>query len=444
MSNKEWISLHTHSEFSLFDGTPKVDALARKAKEHGVRALALTDHGTIGGSIKFFQACKDNGIKPIIGMEAYVAYEAKLKGEQGKNNNHLLLLAKNEKGFQNLKILSTLSYEPENFYRKPRIDFDMLDKYGDGLIVSSACLKGEVCEAITQNGPEGYELAKGIASRYKERFKDDYYIELMFHGMNADPANENRMKNQKLQAMVFGKLLQLSKELGIPTILTNDVHCIHPEDHHVRNIKISTQGGKPKIAEDGTVSTHKYDDGCKEYYFKSPEEVYKQFSKQQFAIEQTIEVADKCNLDIALGSKAKVRLPNFDIPDTEEFKKFREKMDNQLVHLSDTAKYLTYLAWAGLAKKKLHTSPEHVSRLKYELAVITKTEYAKYFVIVADYIEHARSIGLYVGPGRGSAAGSLMCFCLGITNLDPIKYGMSFERFLAAEEGYIFEERDFL
>ena len=846
---KNWVSLHTHSQYSLFDGICDIRELVSQAAGFGMPAIAISDHGHLGAAIKVFQTCREFGIKPIIGIEAYITTDAKLRGSQGKNNNHILLLAKNNAGYKNLCTLSSLAYQDENFYRKPRIDFNLLDQYGDGLIVSSACLKGEIAEAITKGGSEGYSIAKHIASTYKERFKDDYYLELMFHGMNAKSDKSSKDDSmKKLQASVIAGKMKLSKELGIPTIFTNDcldgnsiiiteygakkikdinvrdlvlthtghfkkvikivekesdkkrikiflpssynntpndmiitedhafyafdnetntfswieaksldhkkhrlyfpkikdkeettpfvdiyaarsgvkdngingfigrkdyidnsnsldfnfdllsdeekmdlfylfglfigdghaskttnsfsiivnvdndfgnrivpnfmkifgtvntqtkykvnnyrmtnrylsrffrkkfydengnkifptdfygfeskyksaiingmldadghinkrscisfhntslslvaffqrcmyehgvyshltrckknvvksrynwesfekeqyswtssisgkikafqflseykkhfkhficpqkrqnsintkttkeyvedgvlikfnkeyvehndtvwdievdedhsfctnlgiVHNCHyvcQDGHYIRAIKMECQSHRPQNdnADDGNEEDEKgYAAGeYKEFYLKSPELMYASFPQFHDALQRTLEVAEKCNANIAIGKSAKVRLPNFNIPQSEAYTKFKASYADMVGHLDENAAYLTFMSWKGLVERGLNRDPKYIERLKYELAVITKTEYAKYFLIVADYIFNARATGNEVGPGRGSAAGSLMCYCLEITDIDPVEFGISFERFLASEVGFVLEERDF-
>lgn len=953
MSDKMYVSLHNHSEYSIIDGLCKIKDFAKAAKEMGMPALALTDHGTLSGSIKFYKACMDEGIKPILGMEAYMCDNSLDKSS--RYNNHLLLLAKNDEGWKNLKRLSTISYEQERYYARPRLDFDLLDKYGEGLIVSSACIKGEIAEAFLKHpGSEGYNVAKMIASKYKERFKDDYYLELMFHAMDNQGVLQGGQSDfATKQRMVLENTLRLSQELGIPSVLTNDcldensiILCkdtakkikdirvgdlvlthmgrfrrvvatwsrdsnkkrlkitspqngagspnklivtedhkfyvfdveskefswveaknLNPESHRlfVPHIEVSAtedgslhssfkglleidhlsdsdisdlhylvglflgnghassaagevtffvynknkkaysiiervlgklgdieanfvcsrftsytifnedlaslfrgmfyDGGekvvpdalnrisklnksavihglwdctKPSIdvdninlkfksclldsvsffyrtmleqgvysplslyseekegsngwicftkreeyswslsgkdkekaldflrlydpsttigcseqrsakeyADEGilvefeihevrhsspvwdmeveedhsfctnfgvvhnchyickddfqaqqikkarqfgrdlaTANSNEGRDGdFNEYYLKSPQEIYNTFGKLQFAIEETLAIAEKCNIDIPLGARAKARLPNFDLEtqdDYEAFCKFRDAWKETIGHLDKNGQYLTFLSWKGLIQKGLHTDERYKDRLTYELAVVTKTEFSKYFIVVRDYIQWAWKNNIFVGPGRGcfssdcevgtkeglkqisdvckgdyvlchdgeyhevshiheyevdedmieiimdddrrifctmdheirvirdgeerwvpacfltkedeivdfkhlldrdekgemakiksiskkhyrgkvidltvpgphsynieglvvhnSGAGSLMLFCLGITNIDPILYDLDFERFLAAEKGFVLEERDF-
>jgi len=444
MSDKMYVSLHNHSEYSLIDGLCKIKDFVKTAKNMGMPALALTDHGTLSGSIKFYKACQEEGIKPILGMEAYVCNNSLDKSS--RSNNHLLLIAKNDQGWKNLKKLATVSYEQERYYARPRLDFDLLDKYGDGLIVSSACIKGEIAESFLKHqGNEGYNMAKMVASKYKERFKDDYYLELMFHAMDNQGVLQGGQGDFAVkQRMVLENTIRLSQELGIRSVLTNDTHYICKDDFQAQQIKKARQFGKDLT----TANNNEGRDGdFNEFYLKTPDEIYSTFGGLQFAIEETMAIAEKCNVDIPLGARAKARLPNFDLEtqdDYEAFCKFRDAWKATIGHLDKNGQYLTFLSWKGLIQKGYHNDQRYKDRLTYELSVVTKTEFSKYFIVVRDYIQWAWKNNIFVGPGRGSGAGSLMLFCLGITNIDPILYDLDFERFLAAEKGFVLEERDFV
>ena len=411
-------------------------------------ALAITDHGCLSGCIKHYMACKANGIKPILGTEAYIAPNAKLKDKKLSPNYHILLLAKNNIGWKNLMMLSSLGWERENFYNKPRIDFELLDKYGEGLIVSSACIAGEIADSLIKHGPdEGYIVAKSIAERYRERFKDDYYLELMYHCMDCKKQLIKGSREDtftKNQLMVLEKVQQLSKETGIPAIVTNDAHYICQEDWTGREIKrwVQFHGDKRGARADDSDSEEA---GATELYLKSPETMWGQFGDHYAEeLERTLEVAEKCDIDIPLGAKAKIRLPEPELHEKDDynlFLQFKEKTSARIGHLEESSKYLVFKTYKGLYEKKLHNNKEYVDRLEYELSVVTKTDFAKYFILIEEYPTWARKNSNYTGTGRGSAAGSIISYLLNITTMDPIKFKLPFERFLAAEHGYIIERK---
>lgn len=402
---KEYVSLHTHSEYSLIDGKCKLPELAKQAAAFGMPALAITDHGSMGGCVRHYQACEKAGIKPILGMEAYIAEyakkeEARSKGVDPKINNHIVLLAKNNEGYLNLKKLASASYDAERFYKRPRIDFQMLSEHKEGLIVSSACLKGEIADALVKFGPEGYHIACRIASKYKELFGDDFYLELMFHcfDRNGHVAHGNQKVFKDQQQMVFDQTVKIGRELGIKTIWTNDCHYITADDFVGHQIKKATQFHR--LDSDGEeLEARKLD--YNEFYLKCPEQVYEEFKGYEEAIEQTLEVAAKCNVELPIGPRKKTRLPMFDIPEDPVFIDFKSAHKDAIWYLNENAQYLTYLSWKGMAEKGFLKDPEYVDRLKYELAVINKTEFAKYLLIVRDYVQKSWELNDYTGPGRG-------------------------------------------
>ena len=390
----DFVHLHVHSEYSLLDGMSRIKDLPVRAKELGMKAIALTDHGVMYGAVDFYKECKKNDIKPIIGCEVYVAPHSRFDKEAGRDNgyNHLILLAKNKTGYQNLSKLVSLSFV-EGFYYKPRIDLEILEKYSEGLICLSACLAGSLSQAIIQNN---MEKAEEIALWHKRVFKDDYYIEIQHNGLRQ-------------QIMVNQKLIQLARKLDIPLAATNDAHYLKKEDSYFHEVLLCIQTGKRMSDEDRM----RFE--TEEFYIKSPEEMADYFSEFPDAIENTVKIAEKCNYDFEFGV---TKLPNYDVP--EEY----------ATHLD----YFKDLCYKGIKRRYGENPTEEVmSRLEYEISVIEKMGYVDYFLIVWDYINYAKSVGIPVGPGRGSGAGSIAAYAIGITDIDPLKYGLLFERFLNPE-----------
>ncbi len=390
----DFVHLHVHSEYSLLDGMSRIKDLPVRAKELGMKAIALTDHGVMYGAVDFYKECKKNDIKPIIGCEVYVAPHSRFDKEAGRDNgyNHLILLAKNKTGYQNLSKLVSLSFV-EGFYYKPRIDLEILEKYSEGLICLSACLAGSLSQAIIQGN---MEKAEEIALWHKRVFKDDYYIEIQHNGLRQ-------------QIMVNQKLIQLARKLDIPLVATNDAHYLKKEDSYFHEVLLCIQTGKRMSDEDRM----RFE--TEEFYIKSPEEMADYFSEFPDAIENTVKIAEKCNYDFEFGV---TKLPNYDVP--EEY----------ATHLD----YFKDLCYKGIKKRYGENPSEEVmSRLEYEISVIEKMGYVDYFLIVWDYINYAKSVGIPVGPGRGSGAGSIAAYAIGITDIDPLKYGLLFERFLNPE-----------
>ena len=390
----DFVHLHVHSEFSLLDGANRIKDLPVRAKELGMKAMAITDHGVMFGAIDFYKACLANGIKPIIGCEVYVAPRSRLDKDPNIDGkyNHLILLAKDNEGYKNLAKLVSIGFT-EGFYYKPRIDKEVLEKYHEGIICCSACLAGELPQAIMKND---MEEAEKVANWFKGVFGEDYYLEIQNNGIGE-------------QVLVNQKLVELSKKLDIPLVATNDSHYLKKEDAYNHEILLCIQTGK-KITDEDRM---KFD--TDELYIKSPEEMADYFSGVPEAIENTVKIADKCNVTFEFGNTI---LPNYDVP--EEFKTHYD--------------YLEYLCNEGI-KKRYGDNPsqEIIDRKNYELGVIKQMGYVDYFLIVWDYIHYAKVEGIPVGPGRGSGAGSIVAYAIEITDIDPIKYGLIFERFLNPE-----------
>ena len=390
----DFVHLHIHSEFSLLDGANRIKDLPIRAKELGMNAIAITDHGVMYGVIDFYKACKKEGVKPIIGCEVYVAPRSRHDKEPNIDNryNHLILLAKDNKGYQNLSKLVSIGFT-EGYYYKPRIDLEMLEQYHEGLICLSACLAGSVNQALL-NGQT--EKAEEIALWHKKVFGEDYYIEIQNNGI-------------KEQVLANQKLVQLARKLDIPLVATNDAHYLKREDAYNHEILLCIQTGKRMSDEDRM----RFESD--ELYVKSPQEMSDYFSAFPDAIENTVKIANKCNVEFEFGHTI---LPNYDVP--PEFKTHYD--------------FLEKLCFDGLKKRYgENPSEEIIKRAEYELGIIKKMGYVDYYLIVWDFIHYAKSNGIPVGPGRGSGAGSILAYSIGITDIDPMKYGLLFERFLNPE-----------
>ncbi len=390
----DFVHLHIHSEFSLLDGANRIKDLPVRAKELGMKAMAITDHGVMYGVIDFYKACKKEGIKPIIGCEVYVAPRSRLNKEPNIDNkyNHLILLAKDNQGYKNLSKLVSIGFT-EGYYYKPRIDLEVLKKYHEGLICLSGCLAGSVNQALL-NGQN--EKAEEIALWHKKVFGEDYYIEIQNNGIR-----EQVLANQKL--------IQLARKLDIPIVATNDAHYLKKEDAYNHEILLCIQTGKRMSDEDRM----KFD--TDELYVKSPQEMSDYFSAFPDAIENTVKIADKCNVEFEFGHTI---LPNYDVP------------PQYPTHYD----FLKELCDKGLKKRYgEHPSDEVLKRAEYEIGIIKKMGYVDYYLIVWDFIHYAKSQGIPVGPGRGSGAGSILAYAIEITDIDPMKYGLLFERFLNPE-----------
>ena len=390
----QFVHLHIHSEFSLLDGANRIKDLPVRAKELGMDAMAITDHGVMYGAIDFYKACKKEGIKPIIGCEVYVAPRSRFDKEPGVDNkyNHLILLAKNNQGYKNLSKLVSLGFI-DGYYYKPRIDLEILEKYSEGLVCLSACLAGSVNQALL-NGQN--EKAEEIALWHKRVFGEDYYIELQNNGI-------------KEQVLANQKLVQLARKLDIPLVATNDAHYLKKEDAYNHEVLLCIQTGKRMSDEDRM----KFD--TEELYVKSPEEMIDYFKAFPDAIENTVKIAEKCNVEFEFGHTI---LPNYEVPEGYE------------THYD----FLEDLCKKGMVKRYgENIQEEYQKRAEYELGVIKKMGYVDYYLIVWDYIHYAKTHNIPVGPGRGSGAGSILAYAIEITDIDPMKYNLLFERFLNPE-----------
>ncbi len=384
--------LHLHTNYSLLDGSGKIKEMIARCKELGMDSMAITDHGVLFGVVDFYKEALANDIKPIIGCEVYITsgsrFDKAKKGE--KKYYHLILLAKNNTGYKNLMRLVSDAFI-EGFYYKPRIDKELLEQFHEGLICSSACLGGEIPSLITSGQ---IDEARELAIYYDELFgRDNFYLELQDHGYEAQ-ANVNKV------------LIEFSKELGIPLIATNDVHYTYPEDATSHDILLCIQTNKKIYDEDRM----RYEGG--QFYLKSPQEMEELFYYCKEALENTNKIADMCNVEFEFGT---YRLPKFYKP------------------IEDKAAYLRELCEEGLAQRYNPVTDELKNQLSYELKVISDMGFVDYFLITWDFIKYAKEHDIMVGPGRGSAAGSLVAYCLDITEVDPIKYDLLFERFLNPE-----------
>lgn len=394
MQGNEFTHLHVHTEYSLLDGAAKISALVSRAKELGFDSLAITDHGVMYGVIDFYKECKAQGIKPIIGCEVYVALGSRFDKESAPDDEryfHLILLAENDKGYSNLSKIVTRGFT-EGYYYKPRVDKELLREYSEGLICTSACLQGEVAYYIRKNLPDE---ARKAAMEYRDIFgADNFFLEMQDHGMAED-------------TLVNTELLKMSEELGIPLIATNDSHYIKAEDWEAHDILLCIQTNAKVMDE----KRMRYEGG--QYYLKSADEMERLFPYAKEALRNTHKIAERCNVNIVFGEQ---KIPKYDVPND-----------------GDAFEYLTELCKEGLKERYPDVTPELEERLNYELTTIKNMGYVDYFLIVWDFINYARQHGIGVGPGRGSAAGSIVSYCLKITNIDPIKYSLIFERFLNPE-----------
>lgn len=395
VSRMNFAHLHVHTEYSLLDGSNKIKEYVARVKELGMTAAAITDHGVMYGVIDFYRAAKAAGINPVLGCEVYVApgsrFDKEALGRDADRYYHLVLLAENNTGYANLMKIVSCGFT-EGYYYKPRVDLELLEEYHEGIIALSACLAGEVQKNLSRGM---YEEGKQAALRYEKIFgKGNFFLELQDHGIPE-------------QGIVNQQLLRLSADIGIELVATNDVHYTYAEDEKPHDILLCLQTGK-KLADEDRM---RYEGG--QYYVKSTEEMAQLFPYALQALENTQKIADRCHVEIEFGV---TKLPKFDVPDGYT-----------------SWEYLNKLCFEGLEKRYGNPSEELKERLNYELTTIKNMGYVDYFLIVWDFIRYARDNGIMVGPGRGSAAGSIVAYTLGITNIDPIRYQLLFERFLNPE-----------
>ncbi len=418
----QFTHLHLHTEYSLLDGANKIKPLAKKIKELGMTSVAMTDHGNMFGTIDFYNAMKAEGIKPIIGMEAYIHNSEDLSDKTNRQRFHLCLYAKDEEGYKNLMYLSSKAYM-EGFYYYPRINKQLLKEHSSGLVCSAACLQGEVNwhlntqnERNVKNGSKGYEEAKRVALEYKEIFGDDFYLEIMRHGISD-------------QLFVDDQILRISAETGIKVVATNDTHYLEQKDADAHEAFMCI--AMNKLYDDPNRLRH----SVHEFYLKSPEQIYKLYADIPEAIEATQEIANKCNLTIKLGNptppnfkftRDKLKELNIEIPEPEN----EYSLENDKV-------LFAFECRKGLEDRlklvPLEKHEEYRARLETEINIINNMKFPGYMLIVWDFVKVAKDMQIPVGPGRGSAAGSLVAYSLKITDIDPIPYGLLFERFLNPE-----------
>lgn len=426
--SRDFVHLHVHTEYSLLDGANRIKDLVKRVKELGMSAIAITDHGVMYGAIEFYKECKKQGIKPIIGCEMYVAPRSRLNKEANVDDKpgHLVLLAKDNEGYKNLIKLVSIAFT-EGFYYKPRIDMEVLKKYNKGLIASSACLYGFINRALLA---DDFDKARKIAQEYIDIFgKDDFYIELQHNGIQA-------------QVLANQRLIKLAREMGLKMIATNDAHYIKREDAASHDVLLCIQTGK-KVSDVDRMRME-----TDEFFIKSPEEVEENFKNLPEVMDNTVEIANKCNVEFEFGHTV---LPNFDTPYNEEHGKYLKKLaykgminryftekinefefkdvDSESAIMSDAE--LEKIQ--SFVKNDSEDSMKLYERMEYELGVVNKMGYTDYYLIVWDFIKYAKDQGIPVGPGRGSGAGSIAAYCVEITDIDPIKYSLIFERFLNPE-----------
>ena len=390
----EFVHLHSHSMYSLLDGACKIDKLATRAAEWGMPAAAITDHGNLFGAVDFYRAMKEVDVKPIIGCEVYCAIGSRFEKKPARGvpsgSNHLVLLAKNTRGYYNLVKLVSAGYM-EGFYYHPRIDKELLREHSEGLVCLSGCLSGEVPHLIER---EGVPAAMSAVEEFLDIFGEDYYLEIQRHGIDREPR-------------INDGLIRLHREMGVPLVATNDSHFLGADDHEAHAVLVALQTGKT-LNDPGRMCYPT------DVYFKSADEMHTLFSDMPHAVERTLEIAEKSNIELVFGNYL---APEFPLP--AEFESADE--------------YLKHLAREGLERRFDPITQNLRNRLEFELDLIVRMGFAGYFLIVWDYVNYAKEHGISVGPGRGSCAGSLAAYSLRITDLDPMKYNLLFERFLNPE-----------
>jgi len=414
LKSEDFVHLHNHTQYSLLDGLTKVPELIKHIKKNKMSAVAITDHGTLSGSIEFYQQAKAHGVKPLIGMETYVAARTLNDKEPGKDkqNYHLILIAMNQTGYQNLMALSTIA-NLQGFYYKPRIDHDLLEKHNEGLICLSGCASSEIGDLLRQGQ---YEAAKAIAEWYKQQFGDRYYLELQDHGHPDHPSKWS------VQESINEQLITLSKELDIPCVVTCDAHYLNHEDQEAHEILLCVQTGS-FLADENRMSLKNF-----ELHVSDPKEVIGRWgAKHPDFITNTSAIADRCNVEIELG---KILIPKFPVPKGENEKSYLHKLVWQGLawRYGDVDAKKSEKLDEASAKKKL--KPEIIKRAEYELEIMDSMGFNGYFLIVQDFITWGKDQGIIFGPGRGSAAGSIIAYALRITEIEPLKYNLMFERFL--------------
>ncbi len=385
MPDAGFVHLHVHSEYSILDGACRIPALAARAAEFEMPAVALTDHGSLAGAVELYRHAGKQGIKPVIGCEVYVADDRRA---QAKGYAHLTLLARDNAGYGNLIKLSSLGYL-EGYYYKPRVDWELLERHSDGLIALSGCLSGRVCKALEESRPND---AAADLDRLAQIFgRDNTYVELQNAGLAA-------------QALINPQLAELAAGTGLPLVATGDVHYLEHEDARAHEALLCIQSG------DSLKNPSHWKFDTDQFFFKSPQEMAADFPGHEDALLRTLEIAERCNVELELG---RILLPEFPTPEGR-----------------DSFEYLLELSERGLEQRYGHATPELTERLKFELKTIREMGFVDYFLIVWDFVNFAKRNGISVGPGRGSTAGSLVAYCLQITDVDPIKYDLLFERFL--------------
>ena len=385
MAESPFVHLHVHSEYSILDGACRISDLVARAAELEMSAVSLTDHGSMAGAVQLFKTAKGTGVKPVIGCEVYVTDDRRA---QTKGYAHLTLLAADNAGYANLVKLSSLGYL-EGYYYKPRVDWELLERHADGVIALSGCLSGRVCKALEENRPGD---ARAELDRLVQVFgKGDVYVELQ----NA---------HLEVQGRILPELAGIAAEAGLPTVATGDVHYLRAEDARAHEALLCIQSG------DSLKNPNHWKFETDHFFFKTAAEMAGDFPGYDDALRRTLEVAERCNVELELG---RILLPQFPVPDG------REAFD-----------YLVELCEKGLQKRYGSLTPELNERLRFELKTIKEMGFEDYFLIVWDFIHFAKQNGVSVGPGRGSAAGSLVAYCLEITDLDPIRHDLLFERFL--------------